>query len=386
MAGLAGLRAAGLHYDPSTFSSFTNQYRAPGAYQAGTFSTQNVNAPQLQQFQMGPYERVEGQEAFSADAAKQYMNPYMQNVVDIQKREAQRQADIAAGQRAGQAAQAGAFGGSRMGLQSAMADRETQRLMQDIQATGSSSAYQQAQGQFNLEQQARRQAALANQAAGLTTGQANLQALLGVQQLGSGQSMQAQLANQQALMQAQQAAEQSRQFGYGQGMTAAEAAARYGLEAQRGTLSAQQAAEQSRQFGAGYGLQGIQQQLAAAGQLGQLGQTQFGQQKDILQGQLAAGAQQRDLEQQRLTQAYQDFQNQRQYPYQQLAFLADMTRGLPLAQYSQTMYAQPASPYAQLAGAGMTYLGAKQAGLFGAEGGVVPGGLAQVAANKLSQG
>ena len=126
--------------------------------------------------------------------------------------------------------------------------------------------------------------------------------------------------------------------------------------------------------------------LQAAGQLGQLGQTQFGQQKDVLQGQLSAGAQQQGLEQQRLAQAYQDFQAQRQYPYQQLSFMSDMLRGLPLSQERRTMYEQPPSALGQIAGAGAMYLGGKQAGLFGAEGGVVPGGLARIAADKLMQG
>lgn len=154
----------------------------------------------------------------------------------------------------------------------------------------------------------------------------------------------------------------------------------------RGMQTAFEQARQAQQFGADLGLRGAGLGVQAAQALGQLGQTQFGQQKDILQGQLAAGAQQRDLEQQRLTQALQDFQTQRQYPYQQLAFMSDMLRGLPLAQYSQTMYQPPPSAFGQIAGAGLTYLGAQKAGLFGAEGGAVPGGLASVTANKLMQG
>jgi hypothetical protein len=48
--------------------------------------------------------------------AQSYMSPYMQNVVDIGKREAQRQADIARTQRGFQASRAGAFGGSRQAI------------------------------------------------------------------------------------------------------------------------------------------------------------------------------------------------------------------------------------------------------------------------------
>jgi hypothetical protein len=66
--------------------------------------------------------------------------------------------------------------------------------------------------------------------------------------------------------------------------------------------------------------------------------------------------------------------------------MSDMLRGLPLSQSTQSMYQAPPSFGAQVAGAGLGYLGAKQAGLFGAEGGVVPGGLARVAANKLARG
>jgi hypothetical protein len=154
----------------------------------------------------------------------------------------------------------------------------------------------------------------------------------------------------------------------------------------RGMQTAFEQARQAQQFGADLGLRGTTAGLQAAGALGQLGQAQFGQQKDVLQGQLSAGAQQRELEQQRLGQAYQDFQNQRQYPYQQLSFMSDMLRGLPLSQYSQQMYSAPPSFGAQVAGAGIGLMGAKQAGLFGAAGGAVPGGLARVAANKLAQG
>jgi hypothetical protein len=333
MAGLAGLRAGQANYQP------------------GTFNPMGVNAPQLQQFQLGAPERVGVSSFRQPGAAEAYMSPFQQAVTDIEKREATRASNIMGQQQQAQAAQRGAFGGSRSALIEAERQRNLGIQLGDIQARGSQSAYDRAAQQFNAENlQAGLQAQLANQQAGLTAGGQNLSALLGVQQLGAQTGMQAQLANQQAFM------------------------------------DAQRAAEQSRQFGAGYGMQGIQQQLAAAGQLGALGQTQFGQQKDILQGQLSAGAQQRELEQQRLGQAYQDFQTQRQYPYQQLSFMSDMLRGLPLSQYSQQMYSAPPSLGAQVAGAGIGLMGAKQAGLFGAAGGAVPGGLASVAANKLARG
>ena len=81
-----------------------------------------------------------------------YMNPYMQNVVDIQKQEAQRQADIASTTRQGQQVQAGAFGGSRAAVMDAEAARNLALQQGQIQATGLQSAYDAATKQFNTEQ------------------------------------------------------------------------------------------------------------------------------------------------------------------------------------------------------------------------------------------
>ena len=248
LAGAAGLGALGANYDPTQF-------------QAGQFG---------------------GQEA------QQYMSPYMQNVVDIQQREAQRQADIAGTQRAGQATQQGAFGGGRQAIMEAEAARNLATQKGDIQAQGLQSSYQQAQAQFNADQ-ARR-------------------------------------------------------------------------------MQAQQLSEQSKQYGAGYGMQGLQTALQGAGQLGALGQQEFGQGMDINKLQAGYGAQQQALQQQGLTQAYQDFQNQQNYPYKQLGFMSDMIRGLPLGQQSTSQMYTAAPSMIQNIGA----LGAGAYGLskFMAEGGM----------------
>jgi hypothetical protein len=248
--------------------------------------------------------------------------------------------------------------------------------MGDIQSRGLQAAYQQAQQQFNAEQAARMQAALANQQAGLTVGGQNLGAALGVQQLGAQQGLQAQLANQQAQMQAQQQAEQSRQFGYGQQMAGAGMGAQYGQ-------AAAQLGEQSRQYGAGLGLQGLQAAMGAAGQLGQLGQSQFGQNMAINQLQAQYGQQQQQQAQNILGAQYQDFLNYQNYPYKQLGFMSDILRGAPLSQTGAAVYQQPPSMLGQLAGAGIA---AKGLGLF-AKGGEVedaeyrekPAGLADLA-------
>lgn len=88
---------------------------------------------------------------FTPQAAT-YMSPYMQHVVDIQKREAMRAADVAGTQRAADATKAGAFGGSRQAIVEAEANRNLATQLGDIQTQGLQSAYDQAQKQFNTEQ------------------------------------------------------------------------------------------------------------------------------------------------------------------------------------------------------------------------------------------
>jgi len=95
---------------------------------------------------------------FGNRAAEQYMNPYMQNVVDVQQREAQRQADIAGTQRGAQAVKSGAFGGSRQAIMDAEAARNLATQKGDIQAQGLNTSFQQAQQQFNADQARRMQA------------------------------------------------------------------------------------------------------------------------------------------------------------------------------------------------------------------------------------
>lgn len=147
----------------------------------------------------------------------------------------------------------------------------------------------------------------------------------------------------------------------------------------RGMQSAFEQARQAQQFGSTLGLQGMQTAGQMAGTLGQLGQTQFGQQQQALQTQAQMGGQQQALEQQRLAQQYADFAAQRQHPYQQLAFMSDMLRGLPLSQTAQTMYQQPTSPLATVAGLGATYMGAQKAGY------MADGGLTDLALYNMSK-
>ena len=271
-------------------------------YAPTQFRAQQIGLPQLMQY------RMEGPGSFTqAGAAGQYMSPYMQEVVDIQKQEAIR--DAQKGQLGANlaAARQGTYGGARQALMQTERERNLGQQLGQIQAAGSQAAFQQAQGQFNTEQAARQAAAMQN-----------LQAALGIQGLGVQAGMQGMLANQQSALEAQRLAEQSKQFG-------------------------------------------AQNQLAAFGQAGQMGQTlgnlgALQQQADLsrLNAQTSAAAQQQALEQQRLDLDYGDFLRQRDYDWQQLGNYSNILRGLPVTpNATTTTYGQAPSTAAQLLGAGL---------------------------------
>ena len=142
-----------------------------------------------------------------------FMSPYMQNVIQQQKRGAmQDYARQIPGLQA-QGIRSGGRGGTREALLQAEAQRNLQGQLQGIEATGRQQAFQQAGQQFGADRAAQMQAAMANQQAGLTSEQANLQALLGTQQLGANQSLQSQQLNQAAQLQARQSGHSLRQRG-----------------------------------------------------------------------------------------------------------------------------------------------------------------------------
>lgn len=209
-------------------------------------------------------------------AMSQFMSPFQQNVTDIEKREAMRQAGIAGTQRAFRQAGSGSMGGYRQGIENAEANRNLMQQMGDIQARGSQSAYEQAM--------------------------------------------------------------------------------------------------KNMQFGSELGLRGAGQATAAGATLGQLGQTQFGQQEAAMRAQAAAGGQRQALEQEKLTQDYQDFLNQRNYQRQNLAFMSDILRGAPMQQATQATYQAQPGMAAQLGQIGLGAYGISQLmGTGKKEGGIIKG-------------
>lgn len=132
----------------------------------------------------------------------------------------------------------------------------------------------------------------------------------------------------------------------------AQAAQDAAMRAQYG-LAGAQLGEQSRQFGAGLGLQGLQQQLAAAGVLGGLGQQRYQQGIGISQAQLGAGQQVQGAEQQQLAAQYQDFLNRAQFPYRQLEFASGILRGFQPTGQTTTLYQPGGSGVASTIGMGL---------------------------------
>ena len=163
----------------------------------------------------------------------QFMDPYQQQVTQEALREYDRQAQMAQNQLGGQAVQAGAFGGSRFGLQQSELARNTQdlksrRIFEDL-----SRNYQQAMGASQAANQQRAQAGqvfgqlgqatqgVAGAMAGLgqatqTMGQSDVGQLMGIGGLQQQLQQQGFDVGRQNVLQAQ--AEPFRRLSYGQQM------------------------------------------------------------------------------------------------------------------------------------------------------------------------
>lgn len=100
---------------------------------AGTQATQTFGGAQQYMPQIG--------------TVQSYMNPYLEAVLEPQRREATRQADIARQEMQGRMAKAGAYGGSRQAIMEAEQQRNLQTLLGDITGKGYAGAYEAAQKQ-----------------------------------------------------------------------------------------------------------------------------------------------------------------------------------------------------------------------------------------------
>ena len=98
-----------------------------------------------------------GVNQFDANAAQQYMNPYLMASLNPQIDQARRQADIQRIADAGRLTKAGAYGGSRQAVMEAEGNRALGDRIADITGQGYATAYDKGLAQFNAEQGARNQ-------------------------------------------------------------------------------------------------------------------------------------------------------------------------------------------------------------------------------------
>jgi hypothetical protein len=299
---VAGLQTPGQFGQATNFANQAGLGALNAAnYTPGQFNVQQVQNPNLNMYQMGAAQQ------FGNEQAQQYMSPYFQNVLDIQKREALKDAQQSQLMQNLGAARQGTYGGSRQLLAGLTRERDLGQQMGDIQAKGLQSAYENAQNQFERDR-----------AAGFSVNDANLRAALGVQELGARNSLQAALANQQ-----------------------------YGLEGQR-------LGEQSRQFGAEQGLKGYETAGNMAQTLANIGQVQQQANAQRLGLQQSTAAQEQALNQQKLDTAYADWQKETNDPYTRIQQYMNILSGVPQATTSTSTTSAPAPGLAQtLAGAGL---------------------------------
>lgn len=340
-------------YSPTAISS---KFVAPDAYQVGKFDA-GFNVPDL--YQAGKFDTGLG----AVKSVQDYMSPYQQSVIDIQAREARRQADIGRTAEQARLAQAGAYGGSRQAIMEAERQRNLNQQIGDIQEKGLQSAFDRATQQrlqeAGLGLQAQEAAERAKQF-GATQGMtaAQLAAQFGLEgqrlgeqskQFGATQAMQAAQIGAQLGLDADKANEMARQFAYGQKMTAAEIAARFNLTAaqanqaasmqaaianQNAQQAAAQRAELSRQFGATQAARAAEfqaQQALEAAKASELSK-QFGATQGLrgLELQMKAGEAERAQEQQGIDALYNQWREQQLDPYKKLQFQQSMLQGLPV--------------------------------------------------------
>ena len=395
MGGLESLLRS--QYTPTQFQRMDVQ--APQLQRYGMQAAQTGFRPDLQFYQIGaPAERgtpmmtaaqtgfrpdLTAGEGFTANVAQQYMSPYMQQVVEVQKQKAIEDAQkTQLVQNLGSAKQ-GTYGGARQLLAATEREKALGEQLGTIQATGTQAAYEQAAQQFERDRTARlqvqaletdvglktalanldsnQQAAVQNQAAqlqmqGLNADQAlrialaNQQAALGVQSLGTETSLRASLANLDAESQARVqnlAAELEVQ---GMGATQALQAA---LANQQADLEMQKMAEQSRQFAANLGLEGARTAGSLGGTLGDIASREAQTEMAMRQMQSDIGSQAQREEQARLDAAYSQFAQEQQDPYMRLGFMSDILRGTSALQGGRAIYEAPQSAAQQILGAGL---------------------------------
>ncbi len=363
VAATAGPLMAGSQYGGTNVQSRFGGMPIRNQYQAGPIRSTYAAAPIRSGVQgFGPEAYMRASRGFDDRSAQRYMNPYLSNVLDRQQQRATDRFGEQRAQRNQQAIQAGAFGGSRQGVQDAIAQRELNESLQDIEAKGLSNAFTQAQQQFERDRAARFQGltsadagqlALAKQRTSeqMATEDAkrqaadqNLRAQIAQQnalQAAGGQSLKAQIATMQGLSDADK-----------RSLEAQIATGRFSQAAGSQDLQAQLANQKAMEAAYGRGLKGSQ--LLAG-----LDKSEQALDLQRLKALSDVGGQRQALMQRAYDQQYEDFLAQREYPYQQLERYSAILQGMPAQpSFSERRFGQAANPTAQLLNTGLGAYGA----------------------------
>lgn len=182
-----------------------------GAYKPYLDMATNATGNALGQYYGASNVAAGAMQGYDPNSAQRFMNPYQQQVIDQAMMNINRQGDIARQNMQGQAVRAGAFGGSREGIQRAELERglnETRNnsIIQALQQ-GYGAAQQQAQQAFEAQQGRQMQGAqtmgdLGKGIAGIGTQYGNLgsaQQQLGQQDVTFGYGLGAQQQKQQQM-------------------------------------------------------------------------------------------------------------------------------------------------------------------------------------------
>lgn len=273
-----------------------------------------------------PEAYMQAARGFGGREAARYMNPFVGNVLDRQQRRATDRFAEQQARRNQQAIQAGAFGGSRQGVQDAIAQRELNQSLQDIEAKGLSDAFTQAQQQFERDRSAR------------------------FKGLSSADAQQIALAQQRSAEQI--ATERAKQQAADQNLRAQIASGQFGQAAGKQDLEAQLANQRALEAAYGRGLQGSKL-------LGNLDVTEQKLDLQRLKALSDVGSQRQALLQRAYDQQYEDFLAQREFPYQQLERYSAILQGMPAQPtFSERRFSPSPNTTAQLLNTGLGAYGA----------------------------
>ena len=280
----------------------------PGGFRGAQQMVQEAGNRAIQASQYNPYqfrmERVRSPyvgpaRQFSVGESMAYETPYLQRVLDVQKRKAIEDAQqTQLGANLG-SARRGTYGGARQALLQAQREKALGQQLGDIEATGRQKAFEQAQQQFERDRKAQ----------------------MSVEELRAKQMQEANLANQLRF------------------------------------LEAQKATEGSRQFGAGLGLKGLEQLRMAGVSAGDIAKSEAAAELAQLKMQAQIAREKQIEEQRRLDYEQQQFQQKQKDPYKREQFMSDILRGTGTLQGGEALYTAPQTALQQIVGTGLPAYG-----------------------------